>query len=73
MSDCVIEKKEQFNLRWNHFESILSGGLLELMEEKAFVDVTLGCENQFVQAHKNILSVCSPYFKSLFNVSVVGL
>lgn len=34
------------------------------------VDVTLAAEGKFVQAHKLVLSVCSPYFKSLFKVKI---
>lgn len=33
------------------------------------LDVTLAMEGKYLQAHKIVLSVCSPYFKDLFKVS----
>jgi BTB/POZ domain len=60
---------EQFSLRWNNFHTNLSSGFYELFEEKNLVDVTLACEGQYIQAHRAVLTVCSPYFKSLFKVS----
>lgn len=59
---------EQFSLRWNNFHNNLSCGFHELLEEKDLVDVTLACDGQYVQAHKIVLTVCSPYFKALFKV-----
>lgn len=35
------------------------------MEEKEFVDVTLGVEGKKLPAHKMLLSACSPYFREL--------
>ncbi|XP_046387395.1 broad-complex core protein isoforms 1/2/3/4/5-like isoform X5 [Ischnura elegans] len=57
---------EQFSLRWNNFHNNLTLGFHELLEEEDLVDVTLACDGKYVQAHKIVLSVCSPYFKSLF-------
>ncbi|XP_069692421.1 modifier of mdg4-like isoform X11 [Periplaneta americana] len=60
---------EQFSLRWNNFHSNLSAGFHALLEGEDLVDVTLAAGGQFVQAHKIVLSVCSPYFKELFKVN----
>lgn len=60
---------EHFSLRWNNFHSNLSTGFHAMLEEVDLVDVTLAAEGQFVQAHKIVLSVCSPYFKQLFKVN----
>jgi len=56
---------EKFCLRWNDFESNISTAFRELREEKDFFDVTLACDDNQVQAHKVILSACSPFFRSI--------
>ncbi|XP_076683735.1 uncharacterized protein LOC143376856 isoform X2 [Andrena cerasifolii] len=57
---------EQFSLKWNNFSSNLTSGFLSHLTENDLVDVTLAVEGQLLQAHKLVLSVCSPYFKSIF-------
>jgi hypothetical protein len=55
---------EKFCLRWNDFESNISGAFRELREEKDFFDVTLACDDEdHVDAHRVILSACSPFFR----------
>jgi len=56
---------EKFCLRWNDFESNISVAFRELREEKDFFDVTLACDDSQVQAHKVILSACSPFFRNV--------
>jgi len=56
---------EKFCLRWNDFESNISVAFRELREEKDFFDVTLACDDSQVEAHKVILSACSPFFRSI--------
>jgi len=56
---------EKFCLRWNDFESNISGAFRELREDKDFFDVTLACDDDQLQAHKVILSACSPFFRSI--------
>merc|ERR1712038_2052798 len=56
---------KQFCLRWNDFESNISVAFRELREEKDFFDVTLACDDSQVQAHKVILSACSPFFRNI--------
>jgi hypothetical protein len=65
---AMDDDAEQFSLRWNNFHNNLTCGFHELLEEKDLVDVTLACDGQYVQAHKIVLTVCSPYFKALFKV-----
>ncbi|XP_069686650.1 modifier of mdg4-like isoform X7 [Periplaneta americana] len=62
-------ESEQFSLRWNNFHSNLTSGFHALLQGEDLVDVTLAAGGQFVQAHKIVLSVCSPYFKDLFKVN----
>lgn len=63
---------EQFSLRWNNFHNNLTAGFHDLLLGEDLVDVTLAAEGKFVQAHKMVLSVCSPYFKDLFKVSILS-
>ncbi|XP_044754414.1 protein tramtrack, beta isoform-like isoform X3 [Coccinella septempunctata] len=60
---------QQFALKWNNFHSNLSSGFHELFEAADMVDVTLAMDGKFLQAHKVVLSICSPYFKEMFKVN----
>ena len=57
---------EQFSLRWNNFNDNMKIGFHDLLRTEDFVDVTLAVEGKLIQAHKMVLSVCSPYFKKIF-------
>jgi len=57
--------QEKFCLRWNDFESNISVAFRELREDKDFFDVTLACDDDQIQAHKVILSACSPFFRQI--------
>jgi len=61
-----MESPDNFCLTWNEFESNINVAFRELREEKDFFDVTLACDddNQ-IQAHKVILSACSPFFRNV--------
>jgi len=56
---------EKFCLRWNDFEANISGAFRELRDDKDFFDVTIACEDEQMQAHKVILSACSPFFRNI--------
>jgi len=56
---------EKFCLRWNDFESNISDAFRELREEKDFFDVTLACDDSQIEAHKVIISACSPFFRNV--------
>merc|ERR1712106_1067303 len=57
---------EKFCLRWNDFESNISSAFRELRDDKDFFDITLVCDDEQIQAHKVILSACSPFFLKIF-------
>lgn len=59
-------QSEHFSLKWNNFSNNLTSGFLSHLIENYLVDVTLAVEGQLIQAHKLVLSVCSPYFKNIF-------
>eukprot|EP00092_Neocalanus_flemingeri_P083269 GFUD01104485.1.p1 GENE.GFUD01104485.1~~GFUD01104485.1.p1 ORF type:complete len:350 (-),score=73.99 GFUD01104485.1:271-1320(-) len=60
-----MSASEKFCLRWNDFETNISVAFRELREEKDFFDVTLACDDSQIQAHKVILSACSPFFRNV--------
>lgn len=63
-------EQQQFFLKWNDFQSNMVSSFKHLRDEKSFTDVTLACDGQTCKAHKMVLSACSPYFKSLLEVSI---
>ena len=59
-----------FGSIWGSFLAPLRGAILsenirDFKEEKDFYDVTLACEDKQVEAHKIIISACSPFFKNI--------
>ena len=56
---------EKFCLRWNDFERNISSAFKDIREDKEFFDITIACEEEQLQAHKVILSACSPFFKNV--------
>lgn len=69
----IMADQQQFFLKWNDFQSNMVTSFRHLRDEKSFTDVTLACEGQTCKAHKMVLSACSPYFKSLLEVSLYTL
>ena len=65
-NSCQTMDSEKFCLRWNDFESNISSAFKELRDDKDFFDVTLACDDEQLQAHKVILSACSPFFRNVF-------
>lgn len=53
---------QQFCLRWNNHQNTLVSIFDSLLESGTLVDCTLAAEGRFLQAHKVVLSACSPYF-----------
>lgn len=49
---------------WSEFETNMGRAFRELRND--FLDVTLGCEDVHIQAHKVILSASSTFFRSVF-------
>ncbi|XP_049871302.1 zinc finger and BTB domain-containing protein 44-like [Pectinophora gossypiella] len=61
--------EQQFSLSWNNFHGNLTKGFAGLLGNGEFVDVTIAVEGHLLQAHKVILSICSPYFKKMFQMN----
>ena len=56
---------EKFCLRWNDFERNISSAFRDIRDEKEFFDITIACDDEQLQAHKVILSACSPFFRNV--------
>ncbi|XP_034249675.1 sex determination protein fruitless-like isoform X2 [Thrips palmi] len=56
---------QQYCLRWNNHQNTLISVFDSLQERGCMVDCTLGAEGQSLQAHKVVLSACSPYLEDL--------
>ena len=57
---------EQVSIKWNEFEANIVSSYKDLRRNIDFSDVTLVCENhQQIEAHRVILSACSPFFRSM--------
>lgn len=59
---------QQFCLRWNNFQANITSQFEALRDDEDFTDVTIACDGQRLQAHKVVLSACSPFFKEIFKV-----
>ncbi|XP_046464594.1 broad-complex core protein isoforms 1/2/3/4/5-like isoform X1 [Daphnia pulex] len=60
---------QEFCLRWNNHQSNLISAFHDLRIVEDFVDVTLACEGQSLQAHKVVLSACSSFFRDLLKTT----
>ncbi|XP_049819634.1 protein bric-a-brac 1 isoform X2 [Aethina tumida] len=56
---------QHYCLRWNNYQSNMTSVFHQLLENEAFVDVTLACNDLSLKAHKVVLSACSSYFQKL--------
>jgi len=56
---------EKFHFRRNDFVENVSGAFREIREEQDFFDVTLACDDNQIEAHKVIISACSPWFRNI--------
>ena len=63
MTDAT--SSDTFCLKWNEFEKNVSETLKDFKDDPDFFDVTLACEDEQVQAHKIIISACSPFFRKV--------
>lgn len=64
---------DQYNLKWNNHLANFVQTFIEHQHAETLVDVTLSCEGQYIKTHKLILSACSDYFHSIFQVSTYVL
>jgi len=57
---------ESYNLNWAEFDAYTSFTFKQLLKNQDFTDVTLACDGEeSIEAHKVVLSACSPFFNNL--------
>merc|ERR1712129_111088 len=76
MGTCVISLSKEttnlamiddsdFILKWEYHERNRTSTLKSLLENEDFLDVTIACDDDQIDAHKVILSAASPLFRNL--------
>ena len=64
-----MQHQEKYTLTWHSYSDHLREALTEMMTSSVFADVTLVIDDkQQIRAHWNILSGCSPVFKSILQI-----
>ena len=66
--DMTASINETLCLKWNAFGDTVSQAFHQLRTDGDFFDVTLACEDQCVEAHRSILSTCSPIFHNILKL-----
>ena len=60
---------QKVTMNWHNYSDHLRETLREMMTSTEFADVTLVTDDkQQIRAHRNILSACSPVFKSILQI-----
>ena len=60
-----MDPLEKINLKWDDFRQNISSTFNELREDIDFTDVTLACEDRYVEVHKIVIASGSNFFRSL--------
>ena len=60
-----MDQNENFCLRLNGFENNVKLSWQDLQTDQIFCDITLACDNKQIEAHKAILSACSPVIRNI--------
>ena len=65
--------KDNYNVSWQTHGEHIQGALEKMLSSKEFTDVTLiSDDKKQARAHRNILSSCSPVFKSILQVETLN-
>ena len=65
--------EEKYTLTWHTYPDHLRGMMREMMASEDIADVTLVTEDKMqIRAHRNILSACSPVFKSILQLDHIN-
>ena len=62
----MTASSEKFCLKWNDFQQNIAASYQDLRNNPDFSDVTLVCEeDEQIEAHRLILTSCSPFFSKV--------
>ena len=62
----ITYSSEKFYLKWKDFQQNIVSSYHDLRKDSEFCDVTLVCEeDKQIEAHKIILTACSPFFSTV--------
>merc|ERR1719153_321020 len=61
-----MSSSEYLLLEQSDFISNYVGSFQHLRSDKELLNVTLACEDETMEAHKVVLSACSPFFRNVF-------
>ena len=65
-----MTSSEKFCLKWTDFQENIVSSYYDLRKDSEFSDVTLVCEaNQQIEAHKIVLSACSPLLSTMLRMN----
>ena len=63
----MVSVKEKLFMKWDDFQNNIITSIHDLQGNGDFSDVTLVCEEDLhIEAHRVILSACSPFFMNIF-------
>jgi len=60
-----MSNEKSYLLRWDQHEEHRTSTFKTLWENEDFLDVTIACDDEQIDAHKVILSAASPFFRNL--------
>ena len=64
-----MQHQQNYTLHWHSYSDHLREALNEMMLSSEFADITIVTDDkQQIRAHRNILSACSPVFKSILKI-----
>merc|ERR1712179_116442 len=56
---------EPYVLNWGDHEQVRASSLQSLWKKQDFLDVTIACDDDQIEAHKVVLSAASPFFQNI--------
>jgi len=56
---------DPFVLNWENHEQVRASSLQSLWKKQDFLDVTIACDDDQIEAHKVVLSAASPFFQNI--------